>query len=131
MNQKIIGIHEWKFISRKIYEVNFLLLDRKFYICSIKQTNTATEKAAVLLENPICGNGKKLYIITIVNDEDTEDTHSYLQRANDEDDLYNQVKNDLVGDLAEEEMEDDPTANAFEDDWGIKILYSFIGEIQE
>ena len=91
----------------------------------------STEKATVLLENPICGNGKKLYIITIVDDEDTEDTHSYLQRANDEDDLYNQVKNDLVGDLAEEEMEDDPTANAFEDDWGIKILYSFIGEIQE
>jgi len=34
-------------------------------------------------------------------------------------------------DLDEEEMEDDPIANAFEDDWGIKIPYSFIGEIQE
>jgi hypothetical protein len=82
---------------------------------------------------PIGGEGKNLYIITVVDQDDTEDTASYLYRADDEDHLYQQLKADYVGDFEEDgdDFMDKEIEKRFEDDWGFSILFFEVGEISK
>ena len=68
----------------------------------------------------------KIFIVTKVDTEDSEDSSSDIWFANDEDHLYELVKEEYLGDDFED---DDPFKLGFDDDWGISILYTEIGTI--
>lgn len=74
--------------------------------------------------------GKALFIVTAIDTDDTEDTTSAIWQANDEDHLYDLVRESYIG---EEEDEEDFTgtemSDKFEDDWGIYILHKHIANI--
>ena len=74
-------------------------------------------------------NGKKLFIVTFVDEDDSEDTSSSMWLANDEDHLFDLVKEEYVGETDEDD-EDDPVAEAFENDWGFTILYKEVGTVK-
>lgn len=71
-------------------------------------------------------NGKKLFVVTIIDSDDSEDSKSELWLANDEDHLYELVKEKCVGD---DEEEDEFMIQAFEDDWGFTILSTEVGKV--
>lgn len=85
---------------------------------------------------PILGNqeAKNLYTLTIVDTEDTEDTTTNLFLADDEADLYNQVKGVFISSSDPNEFEEDEDEFSgssllrnFDDEWGISILWTLIG----
>ena len=81
----------------------------------------------------IMGNansGNKLYIVTFVDREDSEDTKTETWGAKDDDELYDIVKENTVGQKADFDTEEDPIEQKFEEDWGLEILYESIGTIQ-
>jgi hypothetical protein len=77
-------------------------------------------------------NGKKLFIVTVIDEDDAEDTSSSMWLANDEDRLFDLVKEEYVGEPDEdgEYDEDDPVAKAFDNDWGLTILYKEVGTVK-
>lgn len=77
-------------------------------------------------------NGKKLFVVTVIDEDDAEDTTSAMWLANDEDHLYDLVKEEYVGEPDEdgEYDEDDPIAASFDDDWGLTILYKEVGTVK-
>lgn len=95
--------------------------------------------------NEILGDtGNKLFLITFVDTDDSEDTHSQIWRANDEDHMKSQLKEELCGpeaDWNDNLLPEDPEApdnaywpgiaDKFEEDWGFSILCEEIGEITE
>jgi len=85
-------------------------------------------------DSTVQGNihGTKLFIIQIIDEDDTEDSSVELWRANDENDLHDQVKEFYVDEPDEdaEEGEEEPMSILFEDDWGFKILFKEIGTIE-
>lgn len=85
----------------------------------------------VKTKDPIGGEGKNLYIITVVDQDDTEDTTSYLYRADDEDHLYQQLKADYVGIDGEGDFMEKQIEKQFEDDWGFSILFFEVGKISK
>lgn len=78
----------------------------------------------------ISGNpkAKRLWILVVVDKEDSEDTQTFLWRADSEEELKESAKEYFVGDDP-----DDPGYTAmcekFEDDWGLVFLYTKIGSI--
>jgi hypothetical protein len=78
-------------------------------------------------------NAKKLFIVTNIDEDDAEDTTSSMWLANDEDHLFDLVKEEYVGESDEdddEDDEDDPVAEAFDNDWGFTILYKEVGTVK-
>jgi hypothetical protein len=86
--------------------------------------------------------GKKMFVVTWVDSEDSEDTRTELWIANDEDDLYDLVKNqyeedrddgaepgDGENDSEDEQWVDEIYEKKIEDSWGIEILSFEIGTI--
>jgi hypothetical protein len=69
------------------------------------------------------GEGKILWAVISVDEEDTEDSNVSLWRADSEEHLYDQVKRDWVGE-DEEELGDD-----FEEAWAYKIIPKRMGEV--
>ena len=69
------------------------------------------------------GEGKILWAVISVDEEDTEDSNVSLWRADSEEHLYDQVKADWVGE-DEEELGDD-----FEEAWAYKIIPKRMGEV--
>ena len=68
------------------------------------------------------GEGKILWAIISVDEDDYEDSNVSLWRADSEEHLYDQVKADWVGD--DEEIADD-----FEEDWAYRIIPKRLGEV--
>jgi hypothetical protein len=81
------------------------------------------------------GEGKKLYTVILIDTDDHEDSSIQMWKANDEDDLYNQILEDYLGyslDNAEEvenNMMHYQVVSNFEEDWGFEILFKEIGEL--
>lgn len=73
--------------------------------------------------------GKALFIVTTIDTDDTEDTTSEIWQANDEDHLYELVRESYVGEEDDEEFMGSEMSNRFEDDWGINILSKHIANI--
>lgn len=75
-------------------------------------------------------NAKELFILTTVDRDDPEDTTSVLWQANDEDHLYELVKNMYCGypDEQDESMFM-RLVDKFDEEWGITILYTKIANI--
>ena len=76
------------------------------------------------------GEGKKIYIVVTVDQEDPEDTSTEIWRANDEDHLYEQVKEDFIGhnENIEPGSLSERISDDFEADWCYSILYTEIGK---
>jgi hypothetical protein len=72
----------------------------------------------------INGEGNLLYTVIFIDEDDHEDTNIELWKANDEDHLYEQVKEEVVQ-SSEERMEN----TIFDDSWGYTILHKFIGAL--
>jgi hypothetical protein len=68
------------------------------------------------------GEGKLVWAVISVDEEDHEDSNVTIWRADSEEHLYDQVKKEMVGD--DEEYQEE-----FEDAWGYKILPKRIGEV--
>jgi hypothetical protein len=77
--------------------------------------------------------GNILFLVTVVDTEDPEDTTTNVWVANDEEHLYDLVKEEFVGDDEDEDEDEDedPIARNFENDWGINILFQEIGQVQK
>jgi hypothetical protein len=69
------------------------------------------------------GEGKILWAVISVDEDDYEDSNVSLWRADSEEHLYDQVKADWVGE-DEEELADD-----FEEAWAYKIIPKRMGEV--
>jgi len=79
---------------------------------------------ATIDKNKIQGTGSNLYIVTMVDLDDSEDTSFQLWRADSEDHLYEQTKEDFSN--GSEEME-----RYFENEvWGYYWIPKFIGTIE-
>ena len=65
---------------------------------------------------------KTLFVLVVVDQDDTEDTMTELWLARDEDHLYDIVKDDRVG-------EDEFLADKFDEDWGFNLLYKEVGKV--
>jgi hypothetical protein len=76
-------------------------------------------------------NGKELYIVTTIDEDDSEDTDADLWKANDELHLYILVKETYLGEEPDdpEDFSDAELALKFERDWGMTILYKKIANI--
>ena len=70
------------------------------------------------------GKGKIIWAIISVDLDDAEDSNVSLWRADDEEHLYNQVKEDWCGADAEDYILED-----FEEAWAYRILPKRVGEI--
>lgn len=87
-------------------------------------------------ETEVFGTGSHLWGLIHVDSEDTEDTTMEIWRANDIEDLEEQVLKHQIGeDDEDDEAESDPWLSdtikeKFEEDWGIRILPKYIGEIK-
>ena len=73
--------------------------------------------------------GKCLFIVTIIDTDDSEDTTSGIWQANDGDHLYDLVREYYVGEDEEEEFFGQSPSDRFEEDWGINILFNHIANI--
>jgi hypothetical protein len=69
------------------------------------------------------GEGKILWAVISVDEDDYEDSNVSLWRADSEEHLYEQVKADWLGEDAEELADD------FEEDWAYKIIPKRLGEV--
>ena len=69
---------------------------------------------------------KTLYLVTFVDQDDTEDTHSELWRAHDGDNLYDQILEDRAEGADDRELFEEE----FEEKWGIEVLKKIIGTIE-
>lgn len=91
-------------------------------------------------ETEVFGTGSHLWGLIYVDPKDPENTSMEIWRANDIEDLEEQV---LKLHLGEDDGEDDEEVDAvsgqwlintikekFEEDWGIRILPKYIGEIK-
>jgi len=94
---------------------------------STKQTDMITTQ--IQTKDLILGTGNKLYIVTVVDTDDSEDSYSYLHSAHDEDHLFEQLKKKYVGD--EDDYMSEEIVQQFEDDWGSTILFFEVGKISE
>ena len=77
-------------------------------------------------DQDILGEGKLLYGVITVDQDDTEDSNVALWRANDEDHLYEQVKRDFCGDDEDGFL----SKESFDEAWGYWILPKEIGKIK-
>jgi len=93
---------------------------------NLKQTDMKIALLEVPQGDP---NGKALFIVTTIDTDDTEDTTSAIWQANDEDHLYDLVRESYVGDEDEEDFMGEEMSDRFEDDWGINILSKYIANI--
>jgi hypothetical protein len=76
--------------------------------------------AKVYIEDvQITGEGEFLYAVTSIDTDDSEDTSTTLWLANDEEHLYEQVKEDWDIDTFQEDY--------FQNDWGCTILWTKLG----
>jgi len=83
-----------------------------------------TAVKATINENKIQGSGSNLYIVTMVDLDDAEDTSFQLWRADSEDHLYDQAEEEFAEGV--EEME-----KYFENEvWGYYWIPKFIGTIE-
>lgn len=74
----------------------------------------------VINDDKVLGKGSKLYGVTIIDDDDVEQTSLNLWRANDEDDLESQLKDYYIGDRSDykdavDEDSDDDLPNEDDD----------------
>lgn len=72
------------------------------------------------------GEGKILWAVISVDEDDSEDSNVSLWRADSEEHLYDQIKADWVGDDDEYDIAED-----FEESWNYKIIPKRLGEIIE
>lgn len=82
-------------------------------------------------ESPV---GKKLFVVTWIDSDDSEDTKIELWIANDDDDLYDLIVTESVSaderdGFVDEGEVDDIYRKSIEDSWGNEILYTEIGTI--
>jgi hypothetical protein len=94
---------------------------------------TEQNSTKIDLTEPIRGSeGDQIFLVTFVDEEDSEDTRTEIWRAKDEDHLSDEVKKDYVG--IEYEDEDDapydPVAEHFDDSWGISIIPRLVGSLK-
>ena len=69
------------------------------------------------------GNGRNLYALIMIDQDDAEDTSFRLWRADDEDHFYDQVNKKFGEDNFGEDLETEI--------WGILWLPKYIGQIKE
>lgn len=75
-------------------------------------------------------DGKELYTVTTIDEDDSEDTDTDLWKANNELDLYELVKEKYVGEPdGQDERLIEQLVGKFEYDWGITILYKKIANV--
>jgi hypothetical protein len=76
--------------------------------------------------------GALLFLVTTIDTDDAEDTTSEFWQANDEDQLYNLVKQSYVGEdfMEEDDFMSEQLIDKFDEDWGINILYKHIANIE-
>lgn len=88
-----------------------------------------------ITDSKIKGNpkGLKLFTVTTVDSEDSEDTQTELWLADNEDQLQDLVKEEYTGidpdDDKELDDEDSAMSDKFDEDWGIEILYNEVGTV--
>ena len=70
-------------------------------------------------------NGAKLFVLVVVDKDDSEDTHVELWRADDEDDLRDVVKKAYSKSFDDQEIFE----AEFDEDWGVYLLPKELGTI--
>lgn len=83
-------------------------------------------------KDTVHGAGSKLFAVVSVDMEDSEDTLTELWLAEDEDDLFEQVKRETVDPDGEDENyeENSEIAYSFDEEWGNSMLFTEIGTVK-
>jgi hypothetical protein len=81
---------------------------------------------ALIDSSEVNGTGNKLYVLIMVNQDDSEDTTLELWRADSEDHLYDQVAEEFYDG---EDPDDFMGPNFEEEIWGMLWLPKFLGTL--
>jgi hypothetical protein len=81
---------------------------------------------ALIDSSEVNGTGNKLYVLIMVNQDDSEDTTLQLWRADSEDHLYDQVAEEFYDG---EDPDDFMGPNFEEEIWGMLWLPKFLGTL--
>jgi len=68
----------------------------------------------------------EIFIVTFIDQDDSDNSTSAIWMANDENHLYDLVKDSCIGNDIDDSMKE-ALSEDFEQEWGMEILYTHIG----